>query len=72
MEINEFLKKNLNKFHIIGMVLGVGFSMIYWAKAGHLSDNILKNSPVLMGLWGLLVGYLTFDFIFNAKNRENK
>lgn len=69
MEMNDFLKKNLNKFHIIGMVLGVGFSMIYWAKAGYLSDNVLKNNPILMGIWGLLVGYLTFDFIFNAKNR---
>jgi len=72
MEMNDFMKKNFNKFHIIGMVLGVGFSMVYWAKAGHLSDNVLKSSPYLMALWGFLVGYLTFDFIFNAKNRKEE
>ncbi len=71
-DINRFVKNNFNIFHIIGMVLGVGFSMIYWAKSGHLSDNILKNNPYLMTLWGLLVGYIVMDMVFSARKRKNK
>jgi len=71
-DINRFIKNNLNKYHIIGMVLGVGLSMIYWAKSGHLSDNILKNNPILMALWGLLVGYILMDLVFNARKRKNE
>lgn len=71
-DINRFVKNNFNIFHIIGMVLGVGFSMIYWAKSGHLSDNILKNNPYLMALWGLLVGYIVMDMVFSARKRKNK
>lgn len=70
--MNEFLKKNLNKYHIIGIVLGVVLSVMYWAKSGRFSDNFLKSSLVLMIIWGLLVGYITFDLVFNAKNRKDK
>lgn len=75
MSMNDFLKKNLNLYHIIGMVLGVGFSMIYWVKAGQFSDNILKKSPVLMAIWGILIGYIICDLVFNSQKRkedENK
>jgi len=72
MDAKDFFKKNCNIYHIIGMVLGGVLAAIYWAKAGHLSDNVLKNSPILMPIWGILVGYITFDLIFNAKNRKNK
>lgn len=68
--MDEFLKKNFNKFHIIGIVFGVFFSMVYWAKVGRFSDNFLKSSPVLMTIWGVLVGYFLFDLMFNAKNRD--
>ncbi len=71
-DINRFIKNNFNLYHIIGMVLGVGLSMVYWAKSGHLSDNWLKNSPVMMAIWGLLVGYILMDLVFNARNRKNK
>ena len=40
MEPKDFFKKNFNVYHIIGMVLGAVLAAIYWAKAGHLSDNI--------------------------------
>ena len=73
--MNDFLKKNLNLYHILGMVLGVGFSMFYWVKSGQFSDNILKKSPFLMALWGILTGYILFDFIFNSRKKieeENK
>jgi len=70
--MNDFLKKNLNKYHVIGVVLGVGLSVIYWAKTGKFSDNFLKSNLFLMIIWGILVGYITFDLVFNAKNRKDK
>jgi len=72
MSVNDFLKKNLNKYHIIGMVLGVGLSMIYWAKAGQFSDNFLKKSPVLMAVWGILIGYILCDLVFNSQRRKEE
>lgn len=70
--MNDFLKKNFNKYHIIGVVLGVLLSVVYWAKSGRFTDNFLKNSVILMIVWGILVGYITFDLVFNAKNRKDK
>jgi len=72
MSVNDFLKKNLNKYHIIGMVLGVGLSMIYWVKAGQFSDNFLKKSPVLMAVWGILIGYILCDLVFNSQRRKEE
>ena len=70
--MEDFLKRNLNWFHIIGVILGVGLSMIYWSKSGQFSDNALKNSPVLMAIWGVLVGYILMDLVFNARNRKKE
>lgn len=70
MKKREFFERNLNKYHIMGMVSGIILSIIYWAKAGRFTDNVLKSSPILMILWGLLVGYILFEMIFNAKNRK--
>ena len=70
MSMNDFLKKNFNKFHIIGVLFGVTFSVIYWMKVGRFSDNFLKSSPLLMTIWGILIGYILFDLMFNAKNRK--
>ena len=72
MDAKEFFRKNCNVYHIVGMLLGAALASVYWAKSGHLSDNILKNNPILMPLWGILVGYITFDLIFNARNRKNR
>lgn len=69
--MEDFFKKNFNKFHMIGVVFGIVFSMVYWVKKGQFSDNVLKSSPVLMAIWGVLVGYILFDLMFNAKNRDN-
>lgn len=71
-DINRFIKNNFNVFHIIGMVAGVGLSMIYWAKKGQFSDKILKSSPILMAIWGLLIGYILMDMVFNARKRKNE
>ena len=68
--MNEFLKKNFNWYHIIGMVVGCGLSMIYWVKSGQFSDQILKSNPYLMALWGILTGYILMDLVFNARNRK--
>ena len=68
----DFIKKNLNIFHIIGMVLGVGLSMVYWAKSGQFSDNILKKNPYLMALWGILTGYILCDLVFNSQKRKEQ
>lgn len=70
--MNNFLQKNFNKFHIIGIIFGVTFSMVYWAKVGKFSDNFLKSSPVLMTIWGILIGYILCDLVFNAKNRKKE
>ena len=70
--MNEFLKKNFNWFHIVGMVVGCGLSMIYWAKSGQHSDQILKSNPFLMALWGILTGYILMDLVVNARTRKDK
>ena len=65
----SFLKKNFTIYHIIGMVAGVALSVVYWYKSGQFSDNILKNNLALIILWGLLVGYITFDLIRNSAKK---
>lgn len=69
--MREFLKKNLNCYHLIGMVLFTILSVLYWYKSGQFSDNILKNNILLMIIWGLLVGYITADMVSNAVKRKD-
>ena len=71
-DTKNFLKNNLNGFHVAGILLGVGLSMIYWAKVGRFADTVLKSNPFLMALWGILVGYILFDFIYLAVKRKKK
>ncbi|MBQ9434832.1 MAG: hypothetical protein IJU33_01740 [Bacteroidales bacterium] len=68
-DFRSFIKKNLTIYHIIGMVVGVALSIVYWYKSGQFSDNILKNNLALIILWGLLVGYITFDLIRNSAKK---
>ncbi|MDL2313251.1 hypothetical protein LJC68_10295 [Bacteroidales bacterium OttesenSCG-928-B11] len=68
---NNFIKKNLTIVHIIGIVLGWIFAFIYWYKVGYESDNILKNNPFLISIWGIALGYITFDLIISSKRRED-
>ena len=58
--------------HIVAMVVGVVLSLLYWYKSGQFSDNILKKSPVLMSIWGLLTGYILIDLVKSSKNRSEK
>lgn len=69
--MREFLKKNLNWYHLIGMVMFTILSVLYWYKSGQFSDNILKNNILLMIIWGLLVGYITADMVSNAVKRKD-
>lgn len=69
--MKEFLKKNFNIYHWIGMVLFTILSIFYWYKSGQFSDNVLKNNIILMIIWGLLVGYITADMVSNAMKRKD-
>ena len=72
-DINRFIKNNFNLYHIIGMSLGVAFGLVYWYKTGQYSHNILKSSAILMSLWGILVGYILMDLVFNSrKSKKNE
>ena len=69
---NDFWKKNLTWLHVAGIVAGVLLALLYWYKSGQFSDNILKKSPVLMGLWGLLTGYILVDLVKSSRNRDGE
>lgn len=70
--MREYLKKNFNWYHLIGMTVFTLMSVLYWHKSGQYCDNILKNNILLMILWGLLVGYITADLVSNAMKRKDK
>jgi hypothetical protein len=69
--MREFLKKNFNLYHLVGMILFTLLAVLYWNKSGQYSDNILKNNILLMIIWGLLVGYITADMVSNAVKRKD-
>lgn len=68
---NDFWKKNLTWMHLAAMALGMVLALLYWYKSGQFSDNIMKKSPVLMALWGVLTGYILIDLVKSSKNRED-
>ncbi len=70
-ENNNFWKKNLTWWHVAGIAVGLLLSLLYWYKSGQFSDNILKKSPVLMAMWGILTGYILIDLVKSSKNRDN-
>lgn len=69
---NDFWKKNLTWMHLAAMALGMVLALLYWYKSGQFSDNILKKSPMLMALWGVLTGYILIDLVKSSKNRDEK
>ena len=69
--MKDFLRKNLNLYHLIGIILFVALSVFYWHRAGKYSDNMLQNNLFLMIIWGLLVGYMLADLVSNAMKRKN-
>ncbi len=69
---NRFIKKNFSWLHILGIFLGWSFSLIYWLKSGQFSESILKNNILIISLWGILFGYVTFDLLKSAfKKRKH-
>jgi hypothetical protein len=68
---SDFWKRNLTWMHVAAMAVGVLLALLYWYKAGQFSDNILRKSPILMALWGLLTGYILIDLVKSSKNRDN-
>ena len=68
----EFFQKNFNKFHIAGCILCVLLAVVYWWLSGKNQPQIYKNNIALVIVWGLLVGWISADFIFNARNRHNE
>ena len=68
---SDFWKRNLTWMHVAAMAVGVLLAMLYGYKAGQFSDNILRKSPILMALWGLLTGYILIDLVKSSKNRDN-
>lgn len=69
---SDFWKKNLTWLHVAAMAVGVLLSLLYWYKSGQYSTNILRKSPILMALWGLLTGYILIDLVKSSKNRDGK
>jgi hypothetical protein len=69
--LKEFIKKNFTIYHLIGILVGLGLSLLYWYISGKNSDQILKNNPYLVSLWGMAVGYITFDFVRGAIKRDH-
>lgn len=67
--MKQFLKKHLNWYHVTGMVLGLFFAFLYWSKTGKISDYILKNNIFLISLFGIALGYITFDLIISSLKR---
>ena len=70
--MKEFLRKNMNLYHLIGIILFVALSIFYWYKAGQYNDNVLQNNLFLMIIWGILVGYLLADMVSNAMKRKKE
>lgn len=68
----KFINKNLTIFHIIGISLGWLFAFIYWYKVGYATDNILKNNLFIISIWGIALGYVTFDLIISSQRRDNE
>lgn len=67
---SDFWKKNLSWWHAAGIAVGLLLAMLYWYKSGQFSDNILRKSPILMAIWGILTGYILIDLVKSSKNRS--
>lgn len=69
--MKEFLKKNLTLLHIMGLLCGFLFAIIYWWKVGQFSEMMIKNNAFIISLMGAAIGYITFDFINEARKKNN-
>lgn len=65
----EFFKKNFSTFHIAGMAVFLILAIFYWWKSGQYAPQFYKNTLGLVIVWGLLVGWITGDFIYHSRNK---
>lgn len=70
--MKEFFKKNLTGVHIIGIVIGVAFALIYWWKVGQFHEMIIKNNPYIISIMGAAIGYITMDLVKNANQSKSE
>jgi predicted membrane protein len=71
-KIKKFFKINFSLYHVAGVVLGIILSVLYWYKKGQFSNNVLRNNIILTLLWGISIGYITFDFIKSTIDKNKK
>ncbi|HPE40705.1 MAG TPA: hypothetical protein PLI77_06410 [Bacteroidales bacterium] len=70
--MKPFLKKNFSIYHVLGIVLGLILALIYWWKAGQFTDYFLKNNIFAVSIFGILIGYISFDLIINSLKKNQK
>ena len=70
--MREFIKKNLTLYHVIGIIVGLIFAILYWYKKGQFSDYVLKNNLFLISVFGIIVGYITLDLVQHAIKKNNR
>lgn len=73
---NNMKVKNIKKYftllHIIGIVLGIVVSLLFWYKSGRYSDNIFRSNIIIILSWGILSGYFVFDIINTMRKNRKK
>jgi len=70
--MKKFLKKNLTIYHIIGIIFTLTLTTIYWWKAGQFTNYILKNNIFAISIFGIFVGYISFDLIINSIRKKKE
>lgn len=68
--MKEFLRKNMTWFHIACILICVLFATFYWWKEGQFSEYFYKSRLYMMLIWGILVGWITGDFLNGASKRK--
>lgn len=52
------------------MLIFTILAILYWKLSGQFSEYFFKNNLVLVIIWGLLVGWITGDFLNNARKSQ--
>lgn len=67
--MKEFFRRNFTGIHIGSMLLFTVMAILYWYLSGRYSEYFFKNNVVLVAIWGIIVGWITGDFIWNAQKK---
>ncbi len=68
--MKEFFLKNFSLLHLGSMLIFTILAILYWKLSGQYSEYFYKNNLVLVIIWGLLVGWITGDFLNNARKSQ--